>query len=204
MSAGRSRADRRASSRNHSARDFPSRSTAFSTSCSSSGLSRVATVLARRPGRAVSVGEDGRNAGSAHSMPTSKRAGIHAIHASSAASSTESNNHNRISVFTRSSAEDDILFTNVNVEIHKNNLVADSESVDAPKSPDSFRYPCSSRLGVTCHPSAAAKQRFSKPKPKPNLSGHPPTNYQAPFSIGTWLSRNWRNSIGSSGAGANL
>src|SRR5580693_3330266 len=58
-SAGRSRADRRASSRNHSASDFPSRSAAFSTSCSSSGLSRVATVLARRPGRAVSVGEDG-------------------------------------------------------------------------------------------------------------------------------------------------
>jgi hypothetical protein len=46
----------------------------------------VATVLARRPGRAVSVGkvEDGRNAGSAHSEPTSKRAGIHALHASSA------------------------------------------------------------------------------------------------------------------------
>jgi hypothetical protein len=106
-----------------------------------------------------------RNAGSAHSVPTSKRAGIHAIHASSAASSTESNNHNRISVFTRSSAEDDILFTNVNVEIHKNNLVADSESVDALKSPENFRYPCGSRLGVTCHPSAAAKQRLSKPKP---------------------------------------
>src|SRR5260370_19982511 len=73
-----------------------------------------------------------------------------------------SNNHNRISVFTRSSAENEILFTNVNVEIHKDNVVVDSESVDAPKSPENFRYACSSRLGVTCHPSAAAKQRFLK------------------------------------------
>ena len=62
-----------------------------------------------------------RNAGSAHRKPTSKRTGIHAVHASSAASSTKSNNHRRISVFTRSSAENDILFTNVNAEIHKNN-----------------------------------------------------------------------------------
>jgi hypothetical protein len=46
----------------------------------------------------------------------------------------EGNNHNRISAFTRSSAENDILFTNVNVEIHKDNLEADSESVGAPKS----------------------------------------------------------------------
>ena len=38
-------------------------------------------------------------------------------------------------MFTRSSAENDILFTNVNVEIHKSNLVVDSESVDAPRSP---------------------------------------------------------------------
>jgi hypothetical protein len=53
----RSRADRRVSSRNHSAKDFPSRSASFPTSCSSSGLSRVATILERRPGRAVSVGD---------------------------------------------------------------------------------------------------------------------------------------------------
>jgi hypothetical protein len=33
--------------------------------------------------------------------------------------SMESNNHIRINVFTESSAEDDILFTNVNVEIDK-------------------------------------------------------------------------------------
>jgi hypothetical protein len=117
-----------------------------------------------------------RNAGSAHSKPTSKRPGIHALHAASAASSTESSNHNRISVFTPSSVENDILFTNVNVEIHKSNLVADSESVDAPKSPENFRYPCSSRLRATGHPSAAAKQRFSNPNP--NLTRpcvHPPT-----------------------------
>ena len=44
-----------------------------------------------------------RNAVSAHGKPTSKRAGTHALHASSAASSTESHNHNRISVFTSSS-----------------------------------------------------------------------------------------------------
>ena len=41
-----------------------------------------------------------RNAVSAHGKPPSKGAGTHALHASSAASSTESNNHNRISVFT--------------------------------------------------------------------------------------------------------
>src|SRR5580693_2393373 len=48
---------------------------------------------------------------------------------------------------------------------HGNSQVADSESVDAPENPENFRYFFSSRLGVTCHPSAAAKQRFSKPKP---------------------------------------
>jgi hypothetical protein len=80
--------------------------------------------LARRLGRAVSVGdvEDGGMRGVAQSKPTSKRAGIHALHASSAvegSGSRESNNRNRISVFTRSSPENDIFFTNVNVETHK-------------------------------------------------------------------------------------
>src|ERR1700722_10869776 len=54
---------------------------------------------------------------------------------------------------------------------HGNSQVADSESVDAPQSPENVTYFCSSRLGVTCHPSAAAKQRFSKPKPNLTLLG---------------------------------
>jgi len=88
-------------------------------------------------------------------------------------------NHNRISVFTRSPAENDILFTNVNVEIDKNNLVVDSESVDAPSSPENSRYPCSSRLGVTYHPyhpytPCAARTKTSTPPRHSGSTKKPP------------------------------
>jgi len=144
-------------------RDSLSRSTSISPMASEIHLAARGSLVLKKNGR----------------WPTSKRAGIHTLHASSAASSTEGNNHNRISVFTRSPAENDILFTNVNVEIDKNNLVVDSESVDAPISPENFRYPCSSRLGVTYHPyhpytPCAARTKTSTPPRHSGSTKKPP------------------------------
>src|SRR6202021_3467772 len=58
-SAGRSRAAFKARSRSHSAKVFPAPSAAVSTSASSSGVTLVAMVLARRTGRASPLGEAG-------------------------------------------------------------------------------------------------------------------------------------------------
>jgi hypothetical protein len=58
-SAGRSRAAFKANSRSHSATVFPAPSAAVSTSASSSGVTLVAMVLARRSGRASPFGESG-------------------------------------------------------------------------------------------------------------------------------------------------
>ncbi len=62
-SDGRCRAAFNARSRSHSARDFPSRSAADSTSRSSSGVIRVATVLVRKPGFSSTPAEAFRVAG---------------------------------------------------------------------------------------------------------------------------------------------
>ncbi len=62
-SAGRCRAASSARSRSHSARLLPSRSAAISTSRSSSGVIRVATVLVRKPGFSSTPAEAFRVAG---------------------------------------------------------------------------------------------------------------------------------------------
>ncbi len=43
-----------------------------------------------------------------------------------------------------------------------------------------LRSTCSTHSGVTCHPSAAAKQRFSKTQTKPDPSGCPSTIIRHP------------------------
>jgi hypothetical protein len=55
-------------------------------------------------------------------------------------------------VFTSSSAENDILFKNVNVEIHKNNLVVDSERFDAPMLPKLDGFEVARRLRAVPEP----------------------------------------------------
>jgi hypothetical protein len=64
-----------------------------------------------------------------------------------------------------------IFFTNVNAILHQKVQIADTEQVDVVSARGSFGYPHSSRLGVTCHPSAAAKQRFLKTQTRPSPAG---------------------------------
>jgi hypothetical protein len=88
----------------------------------------------------------------------------------------KANNHIRMNVFTDSSAEKEVLFTSVNVNIQERAQVADSANVDPRKRPKRFRYRHSSRLGVKCHrqPAAPAAPVFLlTPARHIGTAGHP-------------------------------
>jgi hypothetical protein len=90
-----------------------------------------------------------RNPRHAHGNPASRMYPLPRVPAGIASLRRKANNHIRMNVFTDSSAEKEVLFTSVNVNIQERAQVADSANVDPRKRPKRFRYRHSSRLGVT-------------------------------------------------------